>query len=195
MTTYDFIKTHIANSREFTNKAYKWSVRDIEIKNDPFNNCRPIINVRLDVLDTLPYVVSATELAVDLQNRLSGTSRPATLPEISKVIFNPPCTIVLWSDKTKTVVKCQDGDMFDHEKGLAMAIVKKMYGNTGKYCDIFKKWVPKVEAKNEGPIYPGDFFAKNMQPELDRIKRIAEQSAMSVTEALNAIYGHPKKGE
>lgn len=61
-------------------------------------------------------------------------------PQIKKVIFNNPATIVLWEDGTKTVVKRQKGERWDKEKGLAMAIVKKMYGNKGNYNDIFKKW-------------------------------------------------------
>ena len=63
--------------------------------------------------------------------------------KIEKVIFNDPATIVLWSDGTKTVVKCQDGDIFDPEKGLAMAISKKAMGNKGNYCDQIKKWTKK----------------------------------------------------
>ena len=47
------------------------------------------------------------------------------VPEIKKVIFNDPATIILWEDGTKTVVKAHDKDQFDKEKGLAMAIVKK----------------------------------------------------------------------
>lgn len=58
---------------------------------------------------------------------------------IKKVIFNPPATVVYWIDETKTVVKAQDGDMFDKEKGLAMAICKRMLGNKGNYYDIFRK--------------------------------------------------------
>ena len=58
---------------------------------------------------------------------------------IKKVIFNPPATVVYWIDGTKTVVKAQDGDMFDKEKGLAMAICKRMLGNKGNYYDIFRK--------------------------------------------------------
>lgn len=67
------------------------------------------------------------------------------IPEIKNVIFNDPATIVFWEDGTKTVVKCQDGDEFDPEKGLAMAIVKKAYGNKGNYCNKLKKWLPKEE--------------------------------------------------
>ena len=45
--------------------------------------------------------------------------------DIKKVIFNPPATIVFWTDGTKTVVKAHD-EPFDQEKGIAMALVKKM---------------------------------------------------------------------
>lgn len=64
---------------------------------------------------------------------------------IKNVIFNEPATIVLWNDGTKTVVKVQDGDVFDPEKGLTMAIVKKLLGNQGNYYNELKKWLPKEE--------------------------------------------------
>lgn len=65
------------------------------------------------------------------------------LDKIKNVIFNNPATIVFWADGTKTVVKCENED-YDPEKGLAMAIVKKvMADNHSYYNDIFKKWLPK----------------------------------------------------
>lgn len=70
------------------------------------------------------------------------------LPEIKNVIFHNPATIVFWSDGTKTVVKCQYDDVYDREKGLAMAICKKVFGNKGNYCNQLKKWLPKVEDKS-----------------------------------------------
>lgn len=68
---------------------------------------------------------------------------------ITKVIFNDPATIVIWSDGIKTVVKCGEGDTFDPEKGLAMAISKRFFGNKGNYCNIFKKWVPEQPKQPE----------------------------------------------
>lgn len=69
---------------------------------------------------------------------------------IKDVIFNDPATIVFWTDSTKTVVKCQEGDEFDPEKGLTMAIVKKIYGNKGSYCNEIKKWCePYYEKQKE----------------------------------------------
>lgn len=62
-------------------------------------------------------------------------------PAIVKVIFNKPATIVYWADGTKTVVKCQDGDEFNKEVGLAMAVCKKALGNKPNYNNWFKKMI------------------------------------------------------
>ena len=75
----------------------------------------------------------------DLARAINRKPRPL-VPEIKKVIFNDPATIVFWADNTKTVVKCGEDEMFDPEKGLAMAISKKALGNCGSYFETFKKW-------------------------------------------------------
>ena len=70
---------------------------------------------------------------------------PNTNLSIKEVIFNPPATIVFWSDNTKTVVKADYGyDSYDPEKGIAMAISKKMLGdNKYEYYNTFKHWLKK----------------------------------------------------
>ena len=65
------------------------------------------------------------------------------IPHIKDVVFSGPATVVLWSDDTKTVVKCGDGDTVDHEKGLALAIAKKALGNKGNYYNVFREWLPE----------------------------------------------------
>ena len=70
---------------------------------------------------------------------------------IRKVIFNDPATVVLWSDGTKTVVKCGPEDTYDMEKGLAMAIVKKMAGNDNRFHKIFKQY-SKKKKKEPGSV-------------------------------------------
>lgn len=62
--------------------------------------------------------------------------------EIKNVYFNDPVTVVMWNDGTKTIVRCSENDFYDPEKGLAMAIVKKAYGNDNKFHKVFKKWIP-----------------------------------------------------
>lgn len=64
-----------------------------------------------------------------------------TLPKIKKVIFNDPATIVLWNDGTKTVVKCQAGDEYSKEQGLALCIAKKHLGNKSNFNNEFKRWI------------------------------------------------------
>ena len=84
----------------------------------------------------------------DLYNRIISnrqTPKQKAMNSITNVIFNNPATIVFWSDGTKTVVKCDERDEFDPEKGLAMAICKKYFGG-GFYNDSFKKWIPKEES-------------------------------------------------
>jgi hypothetical protein len=68
-------------------------------------------------------------------------------PDIKKVIFNPPATIVFWKDGTKSVVKAINGEKFDPEKGLALAITKKVYGNKYDYFDKIKKYTDKFYKK------------------------------------------------
>lgn len=69
-----------------------------------------------------------------------------TMPDINKVIFNDPATIVYWDDGSKTVVKAEN-DIYDPEKGLAMAISKRALGNEGNYYNVFKKYLPVKEER------------------------------------------------
>lgn len=61
----------------------------------------------------------------------------------TKVIFHNPATIVFWNDGTKTVVKCQEGDTYSEEMGLALCFSKKMLGNRSNFNNEFKKWIPE----------------------------------------------------
>ena len=62
---------------------------------------------------------------------------------VDKVIFNDPATIIVLKNGEKIVVKCQPGDVYDKEKGLALALVKFAFGNTNYFNTIFKKWLPE----------------------------------------------------
>lgn len=110
--------------------------------------------------------------------RLFGSFNPGFLPfvekqnpKIERVIFNDPATIVIWSDKTKTVVKCQTGDTYDKEKGLALCIAKKYFGNKGNFNEVFKKWIPEekeIEVNQQAFSNLGTVLAKafNMKSEI-----------------------------
>ena len=98
-----------------------------------------------------------------------NTTNTTKLPEIKDVIFNEPATIILWADGTKTVVKCQEGEGYDPEKGMAMAISKKALGNKCNYCEFFKKWLPKEEV-NDGRVSSND-----LRKAIDHFAKLAKK--------------------
>ena len=71
--------------------------------------------------------------------------------KVDRVIANYPAVIVFWKDSSKTIVKAQNGDQFDIEKGVAMAFAKKALGNDyaagGRFKAILKH--VQIETKHE----------------------------------------------
>lgn len=96
------------------------------------------------------YIRNDAEPTVKITPCLSHT--------IKNVIFNDPATIVFWGDGTKTVVKCGEDDIFDPEKGLAIAIAKKSFGNQGNYYNEIKKWVAKEDEHEKEMKYLTEQF-------------------------------------
>lgn len=141
-------------------KLYAINIGDPDLKNNVqhFNETQ-IIGLYRDYVDdrliscinpkklhSVKELAKAYGIAINYDNDPFST---LLLPNIKKVIFNKPATIVLWDDGTKTVVKLTYNidifDDFDPEKGLAMAIAKKALGNKGNYYNEFKKWLPKED--------------------------------------------------
>ncbi|MBO7451863.1 MAG: hypothetical protein J6U54_16075 [Clostridiales bacterium] len=104
--------------------------------------------------------------------------------EIKKVIFSGPCTIVFWADGTKTMVRVQGNDKLDREKGLAMAIAKKAYGNKGSYGNIFKRWLlgenwrklERAAAKIAKMAKVDKASDEDLKKAIDKSKKIIEKS-------------------
>ena len=69
-------------------------------------------------------------------------------PKVEKIIFSKGHTIVIWDDKTKTIVNCSE-EIFDAEKGLAMAFMRKMMSRT-EFCKLLKKADNQMEEKENG---------------------------------------------
>ena len=116
--------------------------------------------------------ISTSNVATGTINNASVSTRKVAYnsmwkrTKIKNVIFNDPATIVFWSDGTKTVVKCGENDIYDPEKGLAMAVAKKYLGTNkshSNYMDEFKKWLPKEEEPSN-----------SIEDVVDSIKKVAE---------------------
>lgn len=115
------------------------------------------------------------------------TASATNTAAIKDVIFAPPATIVYWSDGSKTVVKCSEKDVFDPEKGLAMAIAKCCGGNKGSYYKEIQNWVEK-----SGKKYPGKPYTENSSVENDALKKYIAQAKKSYETALEAAAkGNP----
>ncbi len=100
---------------------------------------KEILTALISALDD--YKTNGKKVCIIERKPVCGKAKIDIAGSIDRVICNDPATIVFWKDKTKTVVKCQDGEPYDAEKGLALAIIKKLCGNTGSYYEIFKKFV------------------------------------------------------
>ena len=54
------------------------------------------------------------------------------IPDIERIVFSDPATIVFWEDGTKTVVKAMKGEKFERYAGFAAACMKKLFGSTSR---------------------------------------------------------------
>lgn len=162
-----------------------------------------------------PYVAPRGQQRTDVLDALMYAMTFPVKPEITNVKFNPPATIVFWSDKTKTVVKAQDDEPFDPEKGLAMAMLKKYAGNKGSYFNEISKWTEKyVDPKD--PLGVGKDIVHGFEKAMsdagksasavsecaDNIKRIFNvpqeftfEGTISDTDAIRGLLGYDKPCE
>lgn len=60
------------------------------------------------------------------------------LEKAVKVIYNPPATIAIWADGSKTVVKCDKDDVYDPKYGLALCYMKKALGSSRAFNDALR---------------------------------------------------------
>lgn len=116
------------------------------------------------------------------------TASATNTAAIKDVIFAPPATIVYWSDGFKTVVKCSEKDVFDPEKGLAMAIAKRCGGNKGGYYKEIQNWVEK-----SGKKYPGK-PAAGKAVDLDVLKKYSSEANKDFEKFLSAAKSNNQSG-
>ena len=137
------------------------------------------------MLDSMHYIHWADCVMEEATKKKEETNMTAA--SIKNVIFAPPATIVYWSDGSKTVVKCSEKDVFDPEKGLAMAIAKRCGGNKGSYCKEIQNWVEK-----SGKKYPGKPYTESSSVKNDALKKYIAQAKKSYEAALEAATkGNP----
>lgn len=114
------------------------------------------------------------------------TASATNTAAIKNVIFAPPATIVYWSNGSKTVVKCSEKDVFDPEKGLAMAIAKRCGGNKGNYYKEIQNWVKKSGKKYPGKTATQKKAAPKSNPDRESMKKLISKTNEDWNEFLKA---------
>lgn len=138
------------------------------------------------VFDSMRYMHWANGVMEEATKKKEETNMTAA--SIKDVIFAPPATIVYWSDGSKTVVKCSEKDVFDPEKGLAMAIAKRCGGNKGSYYKEIQNWVEK-----SGKKYPGK-PAGGKAVDLDVLKKYSSEANKDFEKFLSAVMSNNQSG-
>lgn len=92
-----------------------------------------------------------------------------------KIIVKNPNVVIFWEDGTTTSVRCSANDTFDVEKGVTMAILKKLFGKN--YYRNIAKVISKAEEVDATPF----------------VRKKAADSAEAGTEASKAEAPKAKK--
>lgn len=90
-------------------------------------------------------------------------------PMVKKIIKSGPCTIVIWEDGSKTIVRLREGEKDDEFAAFSAAVVKKLYGSNSAVTKLLKKKTFVQEKK--GPS--GDVIPKMLRDLGEAIKKKA----------------------
>jgi len=103
------------------------------------------------------------------------------IPDVRRVVFSGPATIVFWEDNTKTVVKCMAGEKFERYAGFAAACMKKMFGSTSRAKAVMEECavdeLPYVEKKKHKAV-----------PDLTEALNNVIANHESIQEAINETF-------
>lgn len=132
--------------------------------------------IRIDIDDAIKANYSKEEIK-KMINKEFGVSGTYTWNLYKKIIFNGPCTIILWTDGSKTIAKTSGGEIFDPEKGVAICFMKKMLGHTET-----NKILRKASKQHE------DYIAENgLNFSFDEFIDFCKHSFKSETKPVNHI--------
>ena len=92
------------------------------------------IRINGGTIEEFARLFTPTELAVSVES-LSTNS----IPGVECVIYSSNKTIIIWADKTKTIVSCGEGDVYDVYVGFCAAVCKKLFGSTSMAKKILRK--------------------------------------------------------
>ena len=106
------------------------------------------------------------------------------VPDINKVIFSDPATVIFWADGEKTVVKCAEGQTYDRYSGFCAAVCKRLFGSSSAAKEVMEdadeeNWKAAIEEERR--------LRREAQEEIEakaKARKEAEQSAAIPLETL-----------
>lgn len=165
-----------------------------EIRQDSYNDYAEI-TCKVNPIDWHTSLDGMNEKRNDLRIKKIANFFP-TRPHPKKVIFCGPATTILWTDGTKTTVKCSGEDVWEDEVGIAMCYLKKMLGNKGNYNNIFReamKVAVVMELKDipdsipasatDSSAYISSAF-NDMSENIDKINKCMKDAADALSKAV-----------
>ncbi len=119
------------------------------------------------------------------------------VPEVKSIAFHEEnkTTVVRWSDGTKTVVRCGEGENWSEYSAFVAALAKRMFGSTSAVkkiidrCDL-KKIAQRKEEAIRAERQRQDEAAKRNREK--RIRRLARE--MAEREEAYDLYVREKEG-
>ncbi len=105
---------------------------------------------------------------------------------IKKVIYNPPATIVLWNDGTKTVSKCDKEDKFDKLTGFILCVAKHYIGSK-QLREWTEKWVYDASDKDNNANVKSN---KNKVDYNALLKEVDKRLDIAIDNILAEMYGY-----
>lgn len=79
--------------------------------------------------DITDMKITVPDCSFTLMPQYSFVPIDKVIPEVKRIIFHDPATIVFWKDGTKTVVKRMKDQEFSKYYGFLAALGKKLYKN------------------------------------------------------------------
>lgn len=134
-----------------------------------------------DTSDTLTFTLKS----IDLNGfyPLTGVGKP---DNPVKVIYNPPATIILWKDGSKTVVKCSEDDIYDPMTGFLLCCLKHFLGNdSAAFHRFLKEYGPQDKIQDPDLTDLSE----------DLIKRAATSIGTAAGRVLDAIVEAFRNGQ
>ena len=125
MLDFDPYKSRMILTTPDANRDICFRVLELAVEHSCFD--KPVVNAKLELER---FNQKGTQLV--FAPKFPSVAQMLGKLKARRGVFNPPATVVLWEDGSKTVVKCDKDDEYNVMTGIALCYMKKALGNTSR---------------------------------------------------------------